>query len=376
LADTRYHYMDSLRAAMMIAGVFFHAAMVYRPDEIWRFTDPSDMLVFTWFTETLHTFRMPAFFAVAGFFCAFVFAREQGIRTLYSRLVVFGVPFVVMGLTVQPLQYALKLDSHGAFQGFGAGFWRTYFHDGEYISHLWFLINLVAYYVLAWAILRWCRRDYAAVPWMSHVFRHKSLLSLLACAAYLPLHWLLRDLALGKGYEPQVIFEYAPYFIVGYALFRHSALFTAFRQVSLLDLLVLLALLLVDDIQPDTRLGHVLQILTSYQCGFVLTGLCMRLFHRFFDRENRATRVVADSAYTIYLLHQFLVVLFASWAAHHFAAANPFLKYSIVVAAVLAVTITLHQLLIARVPMLRFLVNGRLSASPKRRARLANAPGY
>jgi glucan biosynthesis protein C len=352
--------MDSLRAAMMVAGVFFHAAMVYRPDKVWRFADPSDLSLFDWITDGLHTFRMPAFFAVAGFFCAYVFAREHGVRKLYGRLTVFAVPFVVMVLTLQPLQYAMKLLAHGGFHGFGAEFWRVYFHDGEYISHLWFLINLSFYYLIAWLAVRYAKNAHAGHPWVAQLFRHKTLMSAVACACFLPFHRALGDASIGTEYELQDLFQFAPFFLVGYIVFRHGGLFADFRRIGILDVLATLVLLLTDGFRPESHLGHALDILTFYQVAFVATGACMALFHKFFDSENRFTRLVADSAYTVYLLHQLLVVLFASWIAHHLGATHALVKYSLVVLAVLLTTITLHHLLIARVPLLRFLLNGRL----------------
>ncbi len=357
----RYHYMDSMRAAMMVAGVFFHAGMVYRPDLPWRFKDPADTAFFSWLTDFLHTFRMPAFFAVAGFFCALSFAREPGVRKLYSRLLVFGVPFLAMMFTLQPLQYALKLDIQGSFQGFGAPFWRDYFHGGEYISHLWFLINLVFYYLAAWTIVQCYRgRDYAAIPWVARIFQYKSAMAVLACAAFATVDLLIRDGSLGAGYDVELVFQYAPFFVAGYIMFRHSHLFAQFRRVTLADVLLMLALALYDP-SSGGRIGQVVGLLAFYQFGFVLTGICMLLFHKFLDRENGATRVVADSAYTIYLFHQFLIVVVATWVARQLAGAGVFLKYSIVVGVVLLITISVHQLLIARLPVLRFLFTGRTS---------------
>ncbi len=100
----------------------------------------------------------------------------------------------------------------------------------------------------------------------------------------------------------------------------------------------------------------------------------MLLFYKFANYENRVTRVVSDSAYTVYLFHQALVVLVAIWLARHMTGAPALLKYSIVVATVLLVTIAAHQLLIARRPLLRFLFNGRMEApARKSRASLAQA---
>lgn len=352
--------MDSLRAAMMVAGVFFHAALVYRPAGYsWRVTDPSDVGFFVWLTDALHWFRMPAFFAVAGFFCAMTFGRDAGIRKLGARLVVFGVPFLVMVCTLQALQYALKLDFRGSFAGFDALFWRNYFRGGEFVSHLWFLINLSFYYVAAWLCLTVLRqRDYMQAPLVTHVFRYKTALTLVACACCLPLIVLLGRFTIGD-YGLSVAVQYAPFFVAGYVIFRHPRLLEEFRRPRLADIAVMLVLVSLSYRDFTGPVGRIIDLVAFYQAGFVLTGLCMLLFSRLFDRENRLTRLVSDAAYTIYLLHHILVVVFATWAAQHLPEAGAALKYSMVVGLVLLLTLAAHHLVVARVPLLRFLLNGR-----------------
>jgi glucan biosynthesis protein C len=338
--------MDAMRATMMVAGVFFHAGLAYRAGYGWRFSDPSESAFFVWLTEFLHAFRMPAFFAVAGFFCAMTFGRDAGMRKLGTRLMVFGVPFLVMVLSVQPLHFA----------GFDAPFWRSYFHDGEYISHLWFLINLSVYYVAAWMCLFLPRLPGYANAFL---FRYKTALSAAAFLLCVPLIVLLDEISIGKGYEASTLVEYAPFFIVGYVIFRSPRLFEEFRRPRLLDVAVMAVLAVLFYRQLGGAAGRVVSLMAFYQCGFVLTGLCVLLFSRFLDRKYRLTRLVSDSAYTIYLLHHILVVAFATWLASALPHAGAALKYCIVVGAVLALTILIHQLLIARFALLRFLFNGR-----------------
>lgn len=354
--------MDALRAAMMVAGVFFHAGLVYRAGYNWRFRDPSDVALFTWLTDFLNAFRMPAFFAVAGFFCALCFARDPGIRKLCTRLIVFVVPFVAMMFTLQPLQYAMKLEFGGSFAGFGSAFWRDYFREGEYISHLWFLLNLVFYYLAAWLILpRVAGRGYLRGSWVAQVFRHKTLMALIAWTCCLPLIVALKPLAIGDAYNAGWVVRFAPFFIVGCILYRHTALYEEFKRPRPLDVVVMAILVGLWCLNLGGRIGWIVGLLWFYQCGFVLTGLCMLLFSRFLNRENRFTRLISDSSYTIYLFHHILVVLFATWAARQLPQAGAGVKYSIVVCAVLALTIGVHQLLIRRVALLRFLFNGWLN---------------
>ena len=67
----RYHAFDSLRAAMMLLGLVIHSAMGYvtfPTDRVWPFKDPHPSTVFDLLVTFIHTFRMPVFFVIAGFF--------------------------------------------------------------------------------------------------------------------------------------------------------------------------------------------------------------------------------------------------------------------------------------------------------------------
>lgn len=359
----RYHFMDSLRAAMMVAGVFYHASLVYAPGLTWRFRDPGDAAVLTWISSVLHAFRMPAFFVVAGFFFAFILSRDASVRKLLSRLLVFAVPFVAMMFTLQPLQYMLKLEAQGAFEGVDARFWQAYFSRGEYISHLWFLVNLAFYYAAGWFLLPAERvRRLLDTAGVLQLFRSKTALAAAACAFFLPWLVLTRELSFSESYDAAHVFQYAPYFVAGFAIFGRRALFDAFRRVGVVDVLVLGVLLAIDYRDPPGPAGRVLGLLAYYQCAFVLSALCMELFYRFLDRASALSRMVSDAAYTIYLFHHVLVVAAAMAVAHLLPRLHALAKYALVVGAVLSVTLAIHLLVVARVPLLRLLFNGRLPA--------------
>ena len=71
-AGERIHSMDNLRALAMLAGVVFHAALAYSPlmHPVWPAADAGRSVVVDAVAWFLHMFRMPVFFAVAGFFAA------------------------------------------------------------------------------------------------------------------------------------------------------------------------------------------------------------------------------------------------------------------------------------------------------------------
>jgi peptidoglycan/LPS O-acetylase OafA/YrhL len=85
----RYHALDGLRAGMMLLGIVFHAALPYTTLPRWPFKDSSTHPVFDVLTVFLHIFRVPIFFAMAGFSllcCGSGTEREHSLGTACAGL--------------------------------------------------------------------------------------------------------------------------------------------------------------------------------------------------------------------------------------------------------------------------------------------------
>src|SRR6185295_19682311 len=75
----RLHALDGLRAAMMLLGLVLHSAASYVTitlHEAWPFQDRARSGAFDLLVFTIHLFRMPTFFVMAGFFAALLYQRE------------------------------------------------------------------------------------------------------------------------------------------------------------------------------------------------------------------------------------------------------------------------------------------------------------
>ena len=95
--DCRYHSLDQRRAVMMMLGLVFHSAISFAVTPLgdtWPYKDASTSRFFDLVVLFIHVFRMPTFFAVAGFFAASLSYR-RGVHTVmrhrFARIV--GAPF-------------------------------------------------------------------------------------------------------------------------------------------------------------------------------------------------------------------------------------------------------------------------------------------
>ena len=69
--ERRYYGLDALRGGMMMLGIVLHAAEFYiaaPPPALPMPTDRNTSYVFDLVFHFIHSFRMPTFFVLAGFF--------------------------------------------------------------------------------------------------------------------------------------------------------------------------------------------------------------------------------------------------------------------------------------------------------------------
>ena len=147
----RIHGLDAYRGVLMSLGIVLHTALFFVSNEAggWgRMPFSNWALPIMWSTHTIHLFRMPAFFALSGFFGALLWQR-RGVRgTIQNRFERLFLPLVVLAVMLQPLLPAsFELASayvDGRSNVFGAAV--DTFTGASWLPglwHLWFLNYLV-----------------------------------------------------------------------------------------------------------------------------------------------------------------------------------------------------------------------------------------
>src|SRR5262249_32800120 len=134
----RFHALDALRAAMMFLGIYLHAVVAYSPNGGWPWRQPVLTRTLDWSISVIHVFRMPIFYAMAGFFAALLLARYGYRRAAWNRFMRIVVPFVVGWMIVWPVVIFLAglgyVGLDRTLAGFASG------HVLNYLGpmHLWF----------------------------------------------------------------------------------------------------------------------------------------------------------------------------------------------------------------------------------------------
>jgi len=363
---SRVHWLDGARAFLILLGVLLHASRVYDTSGAWLVHDGVGSPAFEALWRVIHVFRMPAFFIVAGFFCALSVARHGAGGFLPRRFVRIGVPMVATALTLNLCQdwllFAHEAEAAGLSAYLASDRFHAFWRAANWQSHLWFLHYLLAYSCLAWL---WARlRQIAAPPAR---FDERTAPAW-AWTALLPLTAFVAPAVasrLSGGYEvwfglasPFSFLFYLPFFAFGYALHRRTAWLDSFARFGLADAAIL-AILVAMDAGLAQASGAWAEAARLFVQAAIAWSLCRALFTGFraaIRRPSPALRYVSDAALSIYLFHHIFVVGLAIVFTHLFFDIG--LEFAALVLLTLGASLAIHHYAILRVPALRFLFNG------------------
>ncbi len=103
MSDERRHDLDALRAAAMLLGIAYHAALSFAAGMPWFVQDTRQTVGLYYFESASHGFRMPLFFLISGFFTAMLW-QKRGLRGLWAnRLTRILLPCLLGLVTIVPL---------------------------------------------------------------------------------------------------------------------------------------------------------------------------------------------------------------------------------------------------------------------------------
>lgn len=356
----RVHYLDTMRAVMMVLGIFLHAGLIYSTQGGWLVSDAESSSLITWLTHGIHWFRMPVFFIIAGFFSGFLLTRFSLRHFLTTRFCRLAIPLVATLMTVNILQ------SWVLSRWQGDGFSITQFWLKEnYLQHLWFLVNLLVYTLAAGVV-----SALASSP-LRHVMQSTvnaiSGLPLLGILVGLPfcaiaIHGLNKVgfplySTILSAVSVYMVMLYIPYFVFGVCLFFSDRLYRKWQSAPALPVALFIVVLAISRTNtPATLMGEAMRIYTEAGIAWGLAALLFTAFARFARHQNRWSQRISEASYTIYLFHHALVVLFGLVLIQWRVPVE--LKYAVICLLTFLITFYFHEKVLARSQILRWLFSG------------------
>ena len=321
----RIHYLDNLRAAAMLLGVFLHSALAYAQpaQSFWLATDTESSVAIDASIWFIHLFRMSLFFLLSGYFAKLVIERKGVKHFLWNRFLRIVVPFVLfypflLAAMIVVIVFALAyLTEPQGLMGMIAKAAKDNTEAQKSQSnstmHLWFLYYLAAFSVLG-ALLHPCKGIKLDSLFRNPLFLLLSPLVLVPSAfvagstvpapeSFIPLWW------------PLVFYGW--FYTAGWQLFGRETNLELLRPyawhifgISVILFVPYYILLPVMDLStlvdsPSPQNAWVLgaeALLTAY-LSVLLTMASLLLGKRYLSSRSPLLAFVADASYWVYLLH-------------------------------------------------------------------------
>jgi len=346
MLNERFHQMDFCRAVFMYCGLLFHCGLIYGSGHSWRVESDETIRLFFYLSNFLHHFRMEAFYVVGGFFYLLIYQKHRP-NFLLEKLIRAAVPMIVVGVTLNIAMNHLSVNQNYALN-------LDYLMTGKWLSHLWFLGNLIVYFVLALPI---CAYMHQMERFNGRAYFVGVLCMLLALAVsgqlmanYLELKsWLFINL--------NYLVYFFSYFLMGVVAFQYRTLFISMLHIKRLPLffscyvILQLATKLYSDMN-DTLL-EVIKLASHFPLMLAAFSLLCFLGRG----ESKWVRKFSDASYTIYLLHQPLLIFFYL-GIFQWVQLGAVSEYLMLVFLVFGVSFYSHLYLVDNSVSLKFALNG------------------
>jgi glucan biosynthesis protein C len=311
----RLIYLDNLRSFALLLGLVFHTAIVYSSGVGYTIKSTETSEIYKWFVLWVHTFRMPLFFFLSGYFSELVLSRKGQTSYLHSRLSRVVLPGLVGLFLFAPVDGYFRSESSFLFMPSYPMHLVTFFIGENFtLSHIWFLYYLALYSIMYVAI----RKIFLKLPIIQNQFVLKSIIFFLTFFAIMipNLFFTREDFFL--EIRPMFYLFYFTFFAIGAYVYNHQLLEQLIPSPkSILYFLVLLGIgfgvymileevdqywmvFLHDSKRVQWRVLHLL-LETFLAWGFSLTALS--LFKKYGNTETPLSKELIHSLLPIYLVH-------------------------------------------------------------------------
>jgi len=327
----------------MMLGIVLHGAIFYLtapPPAMPGFVDRNNSAVFDVVLAFIHSFRMPTFFVVAGFFTALLVEKRGVVATYKDRARRVLAPFLAGVVTIMPLTVLFMIDfllaagfgSHqllpdlSALQALDRKLRAMGAPQGQIpLVHLWFLYYLCFFYLLIPACRLLTGYSLTHAARVGRVLESPLLFVPLALYTAATL-WPYRS---GQVYEgfiflkphlPSLVY-YGSFFVFGYFIYHHrDFLRTLARGIPAWGLLAgflfplaTWASALDAGVRGASFELHLAAVLANAACTWALIFLFIGGAQRWMDRDSPWIIYVSQSSYWVFLVHMPLVCLAGWW---------------------------------------------------------------
>lgn len=339
----RFHGLDFSRAVFVLLGLFYHSALIFSDQSSWRVVSDFTAPLFSLIASFTKVFRMESFYVLSGFFYALLVESRRA-NFIKERILFLLVPMFFVGFTFNHLMNFFSFNRTYLF-----GF--DYYFYGEWVGHLWFIGNLAVYYLVFFPFVLYFVRSQLVV---NDGFFFLAVFSVSFVATFFKVlipHYTFLFVTLNN------LFYFFPYFLLGVLFFKRKDLF--FNLISLrLCMLFIFSYCVIWFFSLSFFSQKLLSGVEHLARVFVVLGSIGLL--NYIGRESSILiRGIVSSSYTVYLLHQPIIVLVFALIFVD-STINIYLMYFTIVFSSFFIPYALHRFFVSNSRVLKFLFNGKL----------------
>jgi glucan biosynthesis protein C len=378
----RRYDIDWLRVLAVLLLFPFHTARIFDTWGPFYVKNAAHSDVLTYFNNFVNPWHMPLLFLLAGASTWFALGFRSGGQYTKERFIRLLIPFIFGLLLIVPPQSYFGLLSHTGFSGSYLEWYPNFFSvnsrdmDGYFLGgftlgHLWFILYLFVFSLLALPLFLYLRRRDSGkrlMDWLAAFFSLPGMIFLLA----IPLYVMARLL----DFYPSPLY-FITWFVFGFILVadaRFEKSIDRHKSIALVlgPVLYLFVAFLNTAGWPKgipSWLGPVIDI---YMRGFApwffviaILGYGRRFLRSSDGRSLSAKflRYTGEASYPAYILHQTVIVIIGFYVVQWNA--GILVKYVTILVAAVIVSTIIYDLLVKRTNVTRFLFGMRLKKKPR-----------
>ncbi|GHO45844.1 acyltransferase family protein [Ktedonospora formicarum] len=344
----RVFFVDNLRVSLTALVIVHHLAITYGALGAWYYQGPNKDMLATVVLSILiaidQAFFMGFFFLISGYFTPGSYDRKGGRTFLWERCLCLGVPLLIYDLVLDPLVLYMAGGIHQSYWSFYSAFLLKGQMIGDGPS--WFILALI-YFAVLYALGRWLTRQRGSRTMTeSHTLTFRSILLFvlaLTVVTFVVRFWCPLNSYTIFGFQLAEFAQYISLFVIGLMAYRRNLFLRLPDVLGRVWLRIAIGAMLAFPIMIIAlgAIGHadlfeggwhwqalIYALWESVACVGLCIGL-LTLFRKHLNTQGMVGKVLAESAYTVYLIHPLIIVPLAYVART--LVLYPLLKWALVV---------------------------------------------
>jgi glucan biosynthesis protein C len=350
-----------MRAILILFIVITHIFQSFNPNASWLIYNRNDITISPFVIDFLMLFTLQSFFIMSGYLAA-MSIKKVGVQHFFdSRIKRVVIPILFTALTFNSVQaYLLSQSKLIEITLY------SYVIKGQWISHLWFLIDLAIFFLFSYfAVIFTSSIIKKANDLFNIIFEKFGLYTLLSLLAFVILiltiiFSILSPYIYNQIIDIKSIFFYFPFFIFGTLLFNNQNIFKSFIDMPIIKTLFLtmfsisFSLYFKDATNDIEKIAYYFFDAIS---NIFSSALCFTFFNKFFNKKSKLFLFLADASFSIYLFHHLFVIAIGLLLIN--LNIGGYLGFFILFGIIMLITLSIHHFLISKITLLAFLYNGK-----------------